>query len=80
MNNARKHSGTDVVRIELRRSNSDIHLEVRDFGCGFDVKSHTQGFGLLGMTERVRLLGGDCSIESEQDAGTTIKVRLPMSD
>ncbi len=80
LNNARKHSGTDVVRIELRRSNSDIHLEVRDFGCGFDVKSHTQGFGLLGMTERVRLLGGDCSIESEQDAGTTIKVRLPMSD
>jgi signal transduction histidine kinase len=32
------------------------------------------------MTERVRLLGGDCSIESERDAGTTIKVRLPMSD
>jgi len=80
LNNARKHSGTDVVRIELRQSNGDLHLEVRDFGCGFDVKSHTQGFGLLGMTERVRLLGGDCSIDSEKDAGTTIKVRLPISD
>jgi PAS domain S-box-containing protein len=78
LNNAKKHSGTDVVRVELRQSNGDLHLEVRDFGCGFDVKSHTQGFGLLGMSERVRLLGGNCSIESEKDAGTTIKVRLPI--
>lgn len=78
LNNAWKHSGTDVVRISLRRSNGDLYLEVRDFGCGFDVKSHTRGFGLLGMTERVRLLGGECSIDSEKDAGTTIKVRLPI--
>ncbi len=79
LNNARKHSGTDVIRIELRKSNGDLHLEVWDFGCGFDVKSaRTRGFGLLGMTERVRLLGGECSITSEKDAGTRITARLPI--
>jgi signal transduction histidine kinase len=79
LNNARKYSGTDVVRIELRKSDGNLHLEVRDFGCGFDVESaRRQGFGLLGMVERVRLLGGDCSIKSEKDAGTTITARLPI--
>lgn len=79
LNNARKHSGTDVVRIELKKTNGDLHLDVRDFGCGFDVRSaRKRGFGLQGMTERVRLLGGECLIQSEQDAGTCISVRLPI--
>jgi PAS domain S-box-containing protein len=80
LNNARKYSGTDVVRIELQKSDGDLHLEIRDFGCGFDVESaRKRGFGLLGMNERVRLLGGDFSILSEKDAGTTITARLPIS-
>jgi signal transduction histidine kinase len=37
-----------------------------------------KGLGLLGMTERVRLLGGECQIQSELDAGTRIFVRLPI--
>ncbi|HEX3999601.1 MAG TPA: PAS domain-containing protein [Pirellulales bacterium] len=80
LNNAKRHSGTDVVRIQLRKSKDDLHLELRDFGCGFDVKIRAGGFGLLGMSERVRLLGGDCLIESEKEVGTTIKVRLPLAD
>lgn len=79
LNNARKHSGTDVVRIELKKSNGDLHLDVQDFGCGFTVESaRKKGFGLRGMTERVRLLGGDCTILSEQDVGTRISIRLPI--
>jgi len=80
LNNAKKYSGTDVVRIELKKINGDLHLEVRDFGCGFDVESaRKKGFGLTGMTERVRLLGGECQIQSELDAGTRISVRVPLS-
>ncbi len=79
LNNAMKYSGTDVVRIELKKANDELHLEVRDFGCGFDVESaRKRGFGLTGMTERVRLLGGECVIQSERDAGTHISVRLPI--
>jgi PAS domain S-box-containing protein len=79
LNNAAKHSGTDVVRIELEKTNDDLLLEIRDFGCGFDVPAaRKKSFGLLGMTERVRLLGGECLIESQHDIGTTISVRLPI--
>lgn len=79
LNNAKKYSGSDVVRIELMKSNGDLKLEVRDFGCGFDLgAARKRGFGLLGMIERVRLLGGECQIQSEHDAGTCIAVRLPI--
>ena len=79
LNNARKHSGTDVVRIELRKIEGDLQLEIQDFGCGFDVESaRKRGFGLRGMIERVRLLGGECTIKSEEDVGTRIFVRLPV--
>lgn len=79
LNNAKKYSGTDVVRIDLKKANGDLHLEVQDFGCGFDVQSaRNRGFGLLGMTERVRLLGGECLIQSEHDVGTRVSVRVPI--
>lgn len=79
LNNAAKHSGTDVVRIKLNKEDGELRLEVRDFGCGFDVPAaRKKSFGLLGMTERVRLLGGECLIESQHDIGTTISVRLPI--
>lgn len=78
--NARKYSGTDVVRIEARKTDGQLHVEIQDFGCGFDVAAaRSRGFGLLGMTERVRLLGGECAIESEQNAGTRVCIRLPVS-
>jgi PAS domain S-box-containing protein len=79
LNNAKKYSGTDTVRIELTQANGDLRLEVRDFGCGFDVPSaRTRSFGLVGMTERVRVLGGECDIQSELGEGTRISVRLPL--
>jgi len=79
LNNASKHSGTDVVRIELKKVNGELQFEIRDFGSGFDVESgYKRSFGLRGMIERVRLLGGECIIESEQDAGTRVSVRLPI--
>lgn len=80
LNNAHKYSGTDVVRIELHKTNGELFLEIQDFGCGFDVEaSRKRGFGLLGMTERVRLLGGQCTIHSEPDVGTRVSVRLPIT-
>jgi signal transduction histidine kinase len=79
LNNAKKYSGTDVARIEIKQAGGNLLLEVRDFGCGFDVAaSRRKGFGLLGMTERVRLLGGECVIESEHEAGTRISVSIPL--
>lgn len=79
LNNARKHSGTDVVRITLKRDGADLRLQVRDFGCGFDLPAaRNKGFGLLGMAERVRLQGGDFKLESDPTDGTKLSVRFPL--
>jgi PAS domain S-box-containing protein len=78
--NAAKHSGTDVIRIELCKAGNELLLKVHDFGCGFDVESAGKSsFGLRGMIERVRLLGGECVIESAKDAGTEVRARLPLA-
>jgi signal transduction histidine kinase len=64
----------------LRKAKGDLHLQIRDNGCGFDVETARKGgFGLRGMTERVRLMGGECSILSGKGAGTTITARVPIS-
>jgi NarL family two-component system sensor histidine kinase YdfH len=79
LNNARKHSRSETIEMNLKNVDGELHLEIRDFGCGFDVKAtRTQGFGLLGMRERVRLLGGEFHLESEHNVGTRILVRLPI--
>ena len=81
LNNARKYSETDVVRVTLERVGDELRLEVRDFGCGFDIAAaRHRGFGLLGMTERARLLGGECTIESIPTQGTTVRMRLPLPE
>jgi signal transduction histidine kinase len=73
LTNATKYSRSDRVRIELKEDNGQVHLEIQDFGCGFDVNAgRKRGFGLLGMAGRARLLGGECSILSEKDAGIAI--------
>jgi PAS domain S-box-containing protein len=59
LNNARKHSGTDAATVTVREQASELHIEIRDFGCGFDVAPARQrGFGLRGMSERAQLAGG----------------------
>lgn len=79
INNVRKHSGSDRAKVTIRQQDEFLLVDVQDFGCGFEPTSarHT-GFGLLGMTERVRLLGGECRIRSKRGSGTTISVRLPI--
>jgi len=51
---------------------------VRDDGAGFDPAADTNGFGLLGMRERVELLGGGLSLDAAPGHGTTITVSIPV--
>ena len=58
---------------------SSVFCGLGVLGCGFDVEeARKRGFGLLGMTERVRLLGGECTIFSTPHAGTHISAHLPI--
>jgi PAS domain S-box-containing protein len=79
LTNACKHSQSREVRVVLAQEGQNVRLEVRDSGTGFDVKSVKDGhFGLEGIRQRVRLLGGRLAIESGSGAGTLIKVVVPL--
>lgn len=79
--NARRHSGTDRLRIGVRITGDDLLVEVEDVGRGFDpAKVPRSGFGIVGMLQRARLVGGECRIDSEPGRGTTVTARLPARD
>jgi two-component system sensor histidine kinase DegS len=81
LNNACRHSHSDRVRIELTQFDNTIHLDVRDWGIGFTPENiEEQRFGLQGIRERARLLGGNVTIESEPGKGTHVAVELPLID
>ncbi|MEE9601899.1 MAG: sensor histidine kinase, partial [Thermoguttaceae bacterium] len=79
LNNATKHSQSDKVRIELKQRHNRIRVEVRDWGVGFDPdKIAEKRFGLKGIRERARLLGGRVDIETAAGQGTCISAELPL--
>ena len=55
-----------------------VTVGVEDFGCGFDPTTASEGFGLLGIRERARLAGGECTVDSAPGRGTRVRVWLPL--
>jgi PAS domain S-box-containing protein len=79
LTNACKHSKSKVVTVTMTQEGQDVRLEVRDWGIGFDPKSvGKEHFGLEGIRQRVRLLGGRLTIESAQGSGTLVQVVVPV--
>jgi len=81
LRNIAKHAKVKEARVSLLGGDGDITLVVEDSGAGFDVAQTTRkrGLGLASMHERVRLIRGDFSVESEPGKGTIIKVVAPLS-
>src|SRR5690606_28557495 len=72
-----RYAGVDVnVKVELWKENSDLNLKISDDGKGFDLYSavqqalHGKSMGILGMQERVELVGGSLRINSKKGKGT----------
>lgn len=79
--NARRHSHSDKVRIDLVERPGRLHLEVRDWGKGFDPSEVLEGsFGLEGIRQRARLLGGRVRIDSSPGRGTLLTVEIPLGE
>jgi signal transduction histidine kinase len=55
-----------------------VQIVVRDDGCGFDPDSVAAGRGLMGMRERIELLGGEIEVRSGPGSGTQIAAQLPV--
>jgi signal transduction histidine kinase len=84
LSNARDHSGARSVSVSVDARSDGTSLEITDDGRGFDVprtlvRAARHGrFGLLGMSERVRLLGGAFDVRSRPGGPTTISAQLPV--
>jgi PAS domain S-box-containing protein len=81
LHNSVKHSGVKYVEVGLWETSDEVHLTVSDFGAGFDSETvkESRGLGLISMEERLKLLNGTFSIESQPKHGTTIHARVPIS-
>jgi PAS domain S-box-containing protein len=81
LRNSTKHSGGRHFELRLWGTTEEIHLTVRDSGSGFNLKTarESRGLGLISMEERLKLVNGSLSIESEAERGTTIHARVPLS-
>ena len=91
MQNVVKHSGAVQVFVRLDRvegAEPAVLLVVGDDGRGFDVsqRSYTPGeappeprYGLVGMHERIQLLGGRLTVESSVGSGTTVRALVPLT-
>jgi two-component system sensor histidine kinase DegS len=80
-NNIAKHSSATTVNVHLTSTDHSVELRVTDNGVGFRVEEALErrnSFGLMGMMERVALLGGAFDVQSLPSKGTRIAVRLPL--
>lgn len=84
LNNVIKHSQANTAIISIRRNAHELVVRIADNGKGFDVQqvrsNKDHGFGLMGISERVRLLGGSDSIHSVSGTGTTITITLQVPE
>ena len=78
LTNVVKHAQASSVSIVLARSARAITAVIEDDGRGFTPGDSGEGLGLLGMGERLALLGGKLKIESSPGAGTTIVAEVPL--
>jgi PAS domain S-box-containing protein len=80
LHNSIKHSGVRHVEVGLWGTLDEIHLAVSDSGAGFDSEalSQNRGLGLVSMEERLKLVKGTFSIESQPKRGTRIHASVPL--
>jgi signal transduction histidine kinase len=83
LSNIRQHSGASAVHVDLFEDREGVRMEIRDDGRGFDPDAFVpdeegrSGIGVVGMRERLRLLGGRLELESTRGGPTVVRAILP---
>jgi two-component system sensor histidine kinase UhpB len=82
LRNVATHARARNVTVLLDRLDGHLMMQVTDDGCGFDptAPSRRPGLGLVSLSERVRMLGGQLVVTAAPDAGTCIAVKLPIGE
>jgi signal transduction histidine kinase len=86
INNIVKHANATRATLTVKKAERDVEFVIHDNGKGFSpaalasIDGSRPGFGLTGMAERVRMLGGVYSIHSAPGQGATIRIKLSTAD
>ena len=79
LNNAVKHAEAQTIRVSVAQRDDNVVIEVADDGIGFDPDARHEGFGLIGMRERLQLVGGTLRLEARPGGGTTVRAVIPAA-
>lgn len=77
LSNIAKHARAERVSLRVHEADGSIEVSIEDDGVGFDPETSDRGFGLVGMRERVSMVGGQMEIRSSPGQGATVAARLP---
>jgi two-component system, NarL family, sensor histidine kinase DevS len=77
LTNATKHAGAERVTVEIVEEGPTVTVAISDDGSGFERADVSRGFGLVGMEERVALVGGTLVVDSKPGSGTRVRAELP---
>lgn len=85
VNNIKKHARVKSAVVKMEMQPDKITVSIRDTGKGFDLNSvqggkNGNGYGLVGMRERVQLLNGEMKINTAPGKGTCISITIPLQD
>jgi signal transduction histidine kinase len=78
LTNCVRHSRATAIHVSVRASEQTIDVSVSDDGVGLDPSRRAAGFGLRGIEERVRELGGSITLLSASGQGATLSIKLPV--
>ncbi len=78
LTNVVKHARAERVDLQVSMNGDAVAVTVRDDGIGFDSATTSEGFGLVGMRERLELIGGRVDISSAPGQGTEVRAELPV--
>lgn len=82
INNVLLHSKSKNVNVKIERHGNQLHVSIADDGIGFDPtkEEKSAGLGIIGMKERMELIGGSLQIESEEGQGSSVIAVYPLED
>jgi signal transduction histidine kinase len=85
LTNVARHAQASRVDVSILKHDKAVHMRINDDGIAFDVERawqdrKSQHLGLLGMRERVEMVGGTFAIHSEPDHGTRIHAQIPFAN
>ncbi|MBN1505666.1 MAG: sensor histidine kinase [Sedimentisphaerales bacterium] len=83
--NVARHAQATLVKVSIQKLDGHIRMEIKDNGKSFQVQGvlparKSKGLGLLGMRERVEMVGGRFTVESSPGKGTTIRAEIPFAN